>query len=73
MKKEEFKKRPYVRPTVEVIKMNVDQQILAGSSPVQPGGGGGGGSISIEPPTEDEEDNELSGAKRFNMWNEWED
>ena len=72
MKKEEFKKKPYVRPTLEVINLDVDAQILAGSPAVQPGGGGGG-SISIENPEEDDDDTQISGAKKFNMWSEWED
>ena len=72
MKKEEFKKKPYLRPTLEVVKLDVEVQILAGSPPVQPGGGGGG-SITIEDPVEDDDDNQLSGAKEFNMWSDWED
>lgn len=72
MDKKEFKKKKaYVKPTIEVVRVNIEGQMLAGSPAVQPGGGGGG-SISVEPPKEDE-DEEISGAKKFNMWSEWED
>ena len=70
MDKKELKRRPYVSPFVEVIKVKADSQILAGSPAVQPGGGGGG-SVIVVPLTEDEDDTELSGAKRFSMWDEW--
>lgn len=59
MNKKEFKKRPYVRPLAEVIKVNADSQLMAGSPAVQPGGGGGG-SVIVVPPDEDE-DEELFG------------
>lgn len=63
MDKKEFKRRPYVRPWAEVIKVNADAQIMAASPDVKPG-------VSVEPPKEDEDDNdpEISGAKQFNMW-----
>ena len=67
MNKKEFKRRPYVRPLAEVIKVDTDAQIMAASPNVQPGGGGGG-SVSIEDPNEDDDDTEISGAKQFNMW-----
>ncbi|MCI6161411.1 MAG: hypothetical protein MR681_08810 [Prevotella sp.] len=67
MDKKELKRRPYVSPFVEVIKVKADSRILAGSPAVQPGGGGGG-SVSIEDPVEDDEDTEISGAKKFNLW-----
>ena len=71
MDKKEFKKeKAYVKPTIEVVRVNIEGQMLAGSPAVQPGGGGGG-SIIVVPPTEDEDDTELSGAKRFSMWDEW--
>ncbi|RRD75199.1 hypothetical protein EII14_08725 [Alloprevotella sp. OH1205_COT-284] len=69
MDKKEFKKeKAYVKPTIEVVRVDIEGQMLAGSPAVQPGGG----SISVEPPKEDE-DEEISGAKKFNMWSEWED
>ena len=71
MDRKEFKKKKaYVKPTIEVVRVNIEGQMQAGSPAVQPGGGGGG-SISVEPPKEDE-DEEIFGAKKFNMWSEWE-
>lgn len=66
MNKKEFKKRPYVRSMVEVIKVDADAQIMAASPNVQPG-------VSIEDPKEDDDDTEISGAKQFNMWEGWDD
>lgn len=65
------KKKAHVKPTIEVVRVNIESQMLAGSPAVQPGGGGGG-HITVEPPEEDD-DEEISGAKKFNMWSEWED
>ncbi len=67
MDKKEFKKKAYVKPAVEAVEVKADSRILAGSPAVQPGGGGGG-SVSIEDPVEDDEDTEISGAKKFNLW-----
>lgn len=61
MNKKEFKRRPYVRPLAEVIKVDADAQIMAASPNV-------GGNVSIEDPKEDDDDTEISGAKQFNMW-----
>lgn len=66
MNKKEFKRRPYVRPMAEVIKVDADAQIMAASPNVQPG-------VSIEDPKEDDDDTEISGAKQFNMWEGWDD
>ena len=72
MDRKEFKKeKAYVKPTIEVIRENIKGQMLAGSPGVQPGGGGGG-HITVEPPKEDD-DEKISGAKKFNVWSEWED
>ena len=72
MDRKEFKKeKAYVKPTIEVIRVNIKGQMLAGSPAVQPGGGGGG-HITVESPIEDD-DEEISGAKKFNVWSEWED
>lgn len=71
MDKKEFKQKAYVKPTIEVVRVNIEGQMLAGSPAVQPGGGGGG-SVSVVPP-EPDDDEEISGAKKFNMWSEWED
>ncbi|ERT58892.1 hypothetical protein HMPREF1254_1535 [Prevotella sp. BV3P1] len=66
MDKKEFKKeKAYIKPTIEVVRVNIEDQMLAGSPAVQPG-------VTVEPPTEDD-DEEISGAKKFNMWSEWED
>ena len=61
MDKKEFKRRPYVKPWGEVIKVNADAQIMAASPDVKPG-------VSVEDPTPDDDDTEISGAKKFNMW-----
>lgn len=72
MDRKEFKKeKAYVKPAIEVIRVNIKGQMLASSPAVQPGGGGGG-HITVEPPKEDD-DEEISGAKKFNVWSEWED
>ena len=72
MNKKEFKRKLYVRPMSEVIKVNADAQIMADSLNVQPGGGGGG-SVSIKDPNEAADNTEISGAKQSNMWEGWED
>lgn len=66
MNKKGFKRRPYVRPMAEVIKVGADAQIMATSPNV-------GGNVSIEDPKEDDDDTEISGAKQFNMWEGWDD
>lgn len=66
MDKKEFKRRFYVRPWAEVIKLNADAQIMAASPNVKPG-------VSVEDPKEDDDGTEISGAKKFNMWSGWED
>jgi hypothetical protein len=64
-KKELKKEKAYIKPTIEVVRVNIEDQMLADSPAVQPG-------VTVEPPTEDD-DEEISGAKKFNMWSEWED
>lgn len=64
--KEEKNRRLYVIPFCEVITVNNEDCILAASPNVD-------GNVSVEDPTEDDEDTELSGAKRINMWTEWEE
>ena len=67
-KKEQNRHRlPYICPQSEVLATEDVNPLLAGSPAVQPGGGGGG-HVSIETPTEDNDDNEISGAKSFNLW-----
>lgn len=66
MDKKEFKRRFYVRPWAEVIKLNADAQIMAASPNVKP-------NTSVEDPKEDDDGTEISGAKKFNMWSGLED
>ena len=54
-------RRPYVSPQSEVLAVENVNPLLAGSPAVKP-------SVSIETPTEDNDDNEISGAKSFNLW-----
>lgn len=53
----------YVKPLVEIVEVNVEDQILAGSPPVETG-------TTVEPTTPDD-DEELFGAKDFNRWDDW--
>lgn len=55
------KKRTYVKPEVEKIKVESNQFLMAASPNV-------GFIVSIEEPTEDSEDTDLLGAKQTNMW-----
>ena len=57
------KKKLYVKPAIEVLKVDTGTQIVSGSPTVQPGGS----SVIVVPPVEDG-DEEISGVKRFNMW-----
>ena len=76
-KKEQDKHRqPYVCPNCEVVAVENENTILAGSPAVQPGGGGPAGnkgSVSIEGPVEDDDDTEISGAKKSTVWDAWEE
>ena len=53
----EIMKKTYVKPLVEVVEVNVEDQILAGSPPVETG-------TTVD-------DEELFGAKDFNRWDDW--
>lgn len=59
----EIMKKTYVKPLVEVVEVNVEDQILAGSTPVE-------FEITVEPPIPDD-DEEIFGAKDFNRWDDW--
>jgi len=60
-----MKKRLYEVPTCTVIHLATEHYLLEGSGPkVQPGGGNNG-HVTIENPSEDNEDTEISGAKRW--------
>ena len=56
-------RRPYVCPQSEVLATENANPLLASSPAVKP-------SVSIEPPSEDEDNTEISGAKSFNLWEE---
>ena len=60
-----MKKRLYEVPTCTVIHLATEHYLLDGSSPNARPGGDQGGSVTIENPSEDNEDTELSGAKRW--------
>ena len=63
-KKEQIQhRRPYVSPQSEVLATENANPLLAGSPAVKP-------SVSIENPSEDEDNTEISGAKSFNLWEE---
>ena len=63
-KKEQIQhRRPYVCPQSEVLATENANPLLAGSPAVKP-------SVSIENPSEDEDNTEISGAKSFNLWEE---
>ena len=60
-----MKKRLYEVPTCTVIPIATEHYLLGESGPkVQPGGGNKG-HVTIENPSEDNEDTEISGAKRW--------
>ena len=55
------KKKDYVKPQVDIIKIDTDSKILVVSHLVEPGNG----SVTVVPPDEDENDTELSGARHL--------
>jgi hypothetical protein len=59
-------KQPYVTPSTELVAVGNERHILAGSPEVKE-------NVSIEGSKEDDEDTEISGAKRSGMWYEWND
>ena len=69
-------RQPYVCPNCEVVAVENENTILAGSPPVRPGGDGptgNKGSVSIEDLVEDDDDTEISGAKKSTVWDAWEE
>ena len=60
-----MKKRLYEVPTCAVIHLATEHYLLEGSGPNARPGGDQGGSVTIENPSEDNEDTEISGAKRW--------
>ncbi len=59
----EIMKKTYVKPLVEVVEVNVEDQILAGSPRVE-------FETTVEPLIPDD-DEEIFGAKDFNRWDDW--
>ena len=60
-----MKKRLYEVPTCAVIPIATEHYLLGESAPKARPGGDQGGHVTIENPTEDDEDTNLSGAKRW--------
>lgn len=58
---EKKKKKDYIKPQVDIIKIDTDSKILVVSPLVEPGNG----SVTVVPPDEDENDTELSGARHL--------
>lgn len=56
-------KKTYVKPLVEVVEVNVEDQILAGSPQVE-------FETTVVPPIDDGGE-EIFGAKDFNRWDDW--
>ena len=60
-----MKKKWYEVPACTVVHLATEHYLLGESGPkVQPGGGNNG-HVTIENPSEDNEDTEISGAKRW--------
>ena len=60
-----MKKKLYEVPTCTVVHLATEHYLLGESAPKVRPGGDQGGSVTIENPTEDDEDTNLSGAKRW--------
>ena len=60
-----MKKRLYATPVCTVIHLATEHYLLGESGPKARPGGDQGGSVTIENPSEDNEDTEISGAKRW--------
>ena len=69
MKEKQKTKQDYQTPQVEVYGLSADSEMLAQSPLVQPGGGSGG-SVTIVPLSPDDDDTEISGAKKMTVWEE---
>ena len=66
-----MKKKLYETPVSTVVHLATEHYLLDGSSPNTRPGGDNGGSVTIEDPTEDDDDTNLTGAKRWG--GEWEE
>ena len=60
-----MKKKLYETPVCTVVHLVTEHYLLGESSPKARPGGDQGGSVTIENPSEDNEDTDLSGAKRW--------
>ena len=60
-----MKKKLYETPVSTVIHFATEHYLLGESAPKARPGGDQGGSVTIETPSEDNEDTEISGAKRW--------
>ena len=60
-----MKKKMYETPACAVIHVVTEHYLLGESAPKARPGGDQGGSVTIENPSEDNEDTEISGAKRW--------
>ena len=60
-----MKKKLYETPVSTVVHLATEHYLLDGSGPKARPDGDQGGSVTIENPTEDDDDTELSGAKRW--------
>lgn len=58
------KKHDYIKPEIFINRFDQNICLLAGSPYVKPGGGGKG-NIDVDPPADDDEDTDISGAKGF--------
>ena len=61
------KKKDYVKPQVDIIKIDTDSKILVVSPLVEPGNG----SVIVVPPEEDDDDTDILGAKRHSGYFPW--
>ena len=60
-----MKKKLYETPVCTVIHLTTEHYLLGESGPKARPGGDQGGGVTIENPTEDDDDTNLSGAKRW--------
>ena len=60
-----MKKKMYETPACTVIPLATEHYLLGESGPKVEPGGGNNGHVTIEDPTEDDDDTNLSGAKRW--------
>ena len=68
MKKNQVEFKRYLAPKYEIIALDHEATLLAASPNAQPGGGGGG-NIHVNP-LDPDEDEDVSGAKRWSapLW-----